>query len=89
MSTQHRPRPDKGVTPSSKETGQTDSTDPESPGPRVGLCYALSEIEPETLPTDGDPWPEVCRRLAAYREGLDGWRTGAIETQLGEWGGSE
>jgi len=81
MSAKNRGPPDKGVTPQGTET------DVESPGPRVGLCYALSEIDPETLPTDGDPWPEVCRRLAAYRQDRPGWRTGAIESTIDEWGG--
>jgi len=84
MSTQHSTSPDKEVSPSGTEVDQTDSADTYSPAPRVGLGYALAEIDPETLPED-NPWPEVHRRLVAYRKGVDGWRTGTVETTIDEW----
>jgi hypothetical protein len=58
-------------------------------GPHTGLSYVLNEIIPETLPDDGDPWPEVRHRVQAAAEGLPGWRTGATETTLDEAAGGE
>jgi len=46
-----------------------------------GVAWCLAEIESDTLPEE-DPWPEVRRRLSAYRDDRPGWRTGEIETTL-------
>lgn len=59
---------------------------PSGGGPRVGLTRVLWEIDPDTLPED-DPWPEVARRIEAWRDGRDGWRTGEIATDLSDYGG--
>ncbi len=51
-----------------------------------GVAYALLEIDYETLP-DGDVWPEVRRRIDAWRAGRDGWRTGEIAATIDDFGG--
>lgn len=56
-------------------------------GAHTGLSYVLSQIDPKTLPDDGDPWPEVKRRVRAAAEGVVGWRTGTFETTLDEVAG--
>jgi hypothetical protein len=55
---------------------------------RHGLSWVLAEIDPDTLP-DTDPWPEVGRRLTAWRADRPGWRTGEVEATLGEFGGAD
>lgn len=57
-----------------------DNSGPTHGGPRIGVGAILKEIDPDTLP-EGDPWPEVGRRIKAARAGLDGWETGDIQRQ--------
>jgi len=53
---------------------------------RHGVSWVLAEIDQDTLP-ETDPWPEVRRRIAAWRAERKGWRTGEIETSLEQFGG--
>lgn len=64
----------------------SDTGYPRGGGPNKGLCYVLWAIEPDTLPEEG-AWREVSRRVTAYQEGRDGWRTGDLETSIDDWGG--
>jgi hypothetical protein len=64
--------------------------DVESAKALSGLALILWEIDAETLPDDNDRFPEeVRRRVAAAREGVDGWRTGELATTLDDYGGEE
>lgn len=59
---------------------------PQGGGPRSGLTHILWEIDPDTLPEE-DFWEEVARRIQAYHDGRDGWRTGEIDTSLDDYRG--
>lgn len=56
-----------------------------------GVCYALAQIDPDTLPDEdgGEYWAEVRRRVLAYDKDIDGWATGDFGEEvadLAEWG---
>lgn len=54
------------------------------------LAKPLGEIDPETLPEEpGAAWEEVARRIKAYLDDRDGWRTGEIESTFDEFGGDD
>lgn len=55
-----------------------------------GLALILWEIDAETLPEPGAGDAEaVRRRVAAARDGRDGWRTGELATEIGDFAEGE
>lgn len=76
-----------GRTGSDKKSAvQSVSRSSKGGGPNTGRAYILSQIEPATLPEE-DVWAEVARRIRAYEEDRDGWRTGDIDTSLDDYRG--
>jgi len=63
----------------------SDTQDNRGIGGPDAIAFALDAIEPETLPNDDQYWPEVRRRIEAWRQDLDGWRTGDIQQELDGW----
>lgn len=83
--------PKKGIAKRAKSPEDSGRNGETRGGMHNGVCYALSQIDPNTLPDENTDqyWHEVRRRVLAYDEGIDGWETGDFgeeEADLAEWG---
>lgn len=82
----HKVVSDGEQSPKKLQESNSSSAYPNGGGPHTGLTHILWEIDPDTLPEDGC-WKEVARRVQAFEEGRDGWRTGEIDTSLDDYRG--
>lgn len=72
------------------QTGDSPEPDAENTQLLSGIALILWEIDVETLPEPGAGDAEaVRRRVAAAREGRDGWRTGELATTLDDYADAE